>query len=241
MKKIAVIIFLLSSAAAYCASYDEALKLFTEKKYQDSLKIIAEELVSGEDLKPGSPNYKLRMLAGYNHWKLGSLKNAADHFLKCMEIEKKKIDPYISLALCQIEMKKYGEAEKTVRAGLKIEESAFLYYISGKISLKNQNYWRAKELFEKANSMNPELYVSYNSLGIVLMNLKKYSQANTAFSVALALKPDSAEILNNYGMSLEKTGKIKDAAAYFKRASDADPENKTIKENFSRIKEKSQE
>jgi len=220
------------------ASYSEALKLYEKKDYKNSLKMIAAELQVSNDAKPDSPNYNLRFLAAHNHWKLGNTKSAIDHFTRCIEINKKKVDPYIDLAMLMIETKKYGEAENIAKRGLEIEKSPLLYYLQGLISLKRENFWRAKEMFEKANSINPELYLSYNALGIALMRVKKYSEANTAFSAASAMKPKSAEILNNIGMSYEKLGKNKEALEYYENARAIDEKNEVVAKNLARMKKK---
>ena len=239
MKKFLVICIALSffSISAY-ASYKEAVELFQEKKYKESLKIVAEELVVAKDLEQGSPNYKLRFLAAHLHWKLGNTDPVLIHFRRCMDIAKDKIEPYVDLALFFIDLKKYEEAAKTARMGMKIKDDAMFYYILGKISLKRNSYWRAKSFFEKANSLNQELYISYHDLGIVLMKLKKYSHANTAFSAAATLNPDSAEILSNLGLSYEMLGKYSEARKYYGEALVLNKDNTVIKQNLSRIKNK---
>ncbi|OHD67440.1 MAG: hypothetical protein A2W19_03160 [Spirochaetes bacterium RBG_16_49_21] len=224
--------------SALLASYAEALKLFEKKDYKNSLKIIAGELEIANDANPGSPNYNLRFLAAHNHWKLGNMKSAVDHFTRCIEIKKNTAAPYIDLAMLQIEIKKYGDAEITAKRGLTVEKSPLLYYLLGLISLKKENFWRAKEMFEKANSLDPELHYSYNALGIALMRLKKYGEANTAFSAAYAMKPKSAEILNNLGMSYEKLGKTKEALEYYEKAGALDDKNRVVSDNLARLKKK---
>jgi len=239
MKKTLVLaVLLLLTGTSLFASYKEALTLFEKKDYANSLKMIADELETANDAKPDSPNYNLRYLAAHNHWKLGNTKSAIDHFTRCIAIKKNKVDPYIDLALLQIELKKLIEAEATARRGMEVEKSPMLFYIMGFISLKRENYWKAKEMFEKANSLNPELYYSYNALGITLMKLKKYGEANTAFSAAYAVKPRSAEIVNNLGMSYEKLGKTRDALEYYKKAQALDERNAVITANIDRLKGK---
>jgi Flp pilus assembly protein TadD len=234
MKTIITVIAIFISSALL-ASYDDALKLFQDKKYADSLAIVAKDLVGSEDFKPGSPNYKLRFLAAHNHWKLGNDKSAAAHFKRCIEIDKKNPSAYIDLAMMYIELKKYNDADGAASRGLAFSKDAMLYYILGMVNLNTRNYNKAKDFFEKANSVNPELYISYNALGIALMNLQKFSEANTAFSVALAINSDSPEIINNMGMSYEKLGKKNEAAEYYKKASSLDSANETIKTNLKRI------
>ncbi|HOT43283.1 MAG TPA: tetratricopeptide repeat protein [Spirochaetota bacterium] len=239
MKKTLVMTaLLLFAGTSLYASYKEALKLFEQKDYKGSLKMIADELETANDTKPDSPNYNLRFLAAHNHWKLGNTKSAIDHFTRCIAIKKNKVDPYIDLALLQIEIKKYAEADATAKKGMEVEKSPMLYYIMGMTSLKRENFWKAKEMFEKANSLNPDLYYSYNALGVTLMKLKKYGEANTAFSAAYAVKPRSVEIVNNLGMSYEKLGKVKDAYEYYKKALALDEKNRVIATNIDRVKGK---
>ncbi len=216
------------------ASYEDALRLFQQGKYSESVKMIADELEVGRDFEPGSPNYSLRYLAAHNHWKLGTAKSPAAHFKRCMEIKKDEVEPYIDLSLYYIDIKKYNDAESTARKGLEIEESAMLYYALGKAALQNRNYWRAKEYFEKANSLDNEIFISYNGLGMALMNLGRYPEANVAFSVASALNPESAELLNNLALSCEQMKKYGDALKYLQKAAGKNPENRVIAENLER-------
>lgn len=237
MKKIvSMTVILLFTSMIASASYQAALELYEKQDYRASLKMIADELETANDGKTDSPNFNLRFLAAHNHWKLGNTKSAIDHFTKCIAIRKKSVDPYIDLAMLQIEMKKYGDAENTARKGLEIEKSAELCYLVGLSSLKRGNFWRAKEMFEKANSLNPELYYSYNALGVALMRLKKFGEANTAFSAAQAIRPKSAEIMNNLGMSCEYLGKVKEAKEYYEKAALLDEKNQVVSTNLERIK-----
>jgi tetratricopeptide (TPR) repeat protein len=218
-------------------SYKEALKLFQEARYQDSLTMVAKILSVDKDMEPDSPNYKLRFLAAHNHWKLGNHKSAIAHFKRCMDIKSDVVGPYVDLSLMLLEMRRYHDVNTYARRGLKIKEDPMLYYVLGKAALGYKNYWRAKEFFEKSLSLDPELFISYNELGIVLMKMDRYSQANTAFSAALALKPDSPEILNNIALSLERMKKYPEAYGYLKNAKALAPDHAEILKNFNRLKE----
>ncbi len=238
MKKLPVIIVLLLAVTVLHADYSKAVELFQKQQYQASLKLVADSLEVDKDMEPDSPNYNLRYLAAHLHWKLGNDKSVIAHFKRCMEIKKDTVDPYIDFSLFLTEKKRYGDAEIYIGQGLKIKKDPMLFYLLGRISLERGNYWRAKELFEKTNALNPELYISYNGLGIALLKLKKFGEANAAFSVAMAIKPDSVEILNNLGMSLESAGKIEGAYDYYRKANAIDMENKQILTNMMRVKKK---
>jgi Flp pilus assembly protein TadD len=228
--------FILLSINAF-ASYDKALELYQEKKYQESLKILGNDLILADDFKPGSPNYKIRFLAAHNHWKLGNEESATAHFRRCMAIDKTKVDPYIDLAILLTEKGKYNGASSVVEDGLRVKQDPMLFWILGRISYFRKDYSRAKELLEKANSLDPELYFSYNDLGIVLLKLNKYGDANAAFSVALAVYPDSTEINMNMAQSFILMGKGKDAEVYARKALELAPENDKIKALLKKIEE----
>lgn len=238
MKKFSgfLIIFVIMSTNAF-AAYDQALILYQEKKYQESLNILAGDLVVADDFKPGSPNYKIRYLAAHVHWKLGNFESASLHFVKCMAIDKTKVDPYIDLAMLYIEKGKLNGAASIVDDGFKVKEDPMLFWLLGRINYQKENYSRAKELLEKANSLDPELYFSYNDLGMVLMKLNKYGDANAAFSVALAINPESAEINANIAHSLIMMGKSNDAEIYAKKGLELEPNSEIIKNLIKRIEE----
>ncbi|MCL1911059.1 MAG: hypothetical protein FWG13_02505 [Leptospirales bacterium] len=252
MKKIAVTLLFLFIVAPLAASYEEALKLYENGKYQESLAILARELDVSKDLDNDAPNYKIRFLAAHNHWKLGNADPVVIHLQRCIDMKNKSIDPYIDLSLFFLEKNRLNDAEACAKKGLQIERNAMLFYVLGEASLKRENFWRAKELLETANSIDPENFASYNALGMALMHLGKYGDANTAFSVALALNAASAEVTNNIGVSLEKlaasqesSGDEKEAAenyksalAYYRKANELDMENKVILENLNRLKSK---
>lgn len=238
MKKLIFIFLTVFMSTAAFASYEQALTLYQENKFQESLAICAQDLVMADDFKPGSQNYKIRYLAAHNHWKLGNTESASIHFRKCMAIDKTRIDPYIDLSMLLTEKKKYNEAGSVIEDGLKIKEDAMLFWILGRIAIERRDYQRAKTLLERANSLDPELYVSYNDLGIALMKLGKFGDANAAFSVAYAMNPDSSEINSNMAYSLFKMGKGNEALPYMKRAQELDSANEKIKTLAKKIENK---
>lgn len=221
-----LVLFLTGTAFA---SYEQALVLYQEKKYQESLQMVADDLVVADDYKENSPNYKLRFLAAHNHWKLGNDKSAVAHFRKCMDIKKDCIDPYIDCCMVLLEKHRYGDAQSIAEDALKVKEDAMLYWILGRIAMAKENYSKARELLEKANGLDPELYVSYNDLGIVLLKLRRVGDANAAFSVALAIYPDSPEANYNMSYTLVLLGKKSEALIYAKRAMELAPGNDVIK------------
>jgi Flp pilus assembly protein TadD len=237
-RSLLIITLLISFNSIVLASYKEALSLYEEKKYKESLAIIARELDPKKDLENNSPNYDFRFLAAHNHWKMGNLQAAIGHFRRCADLKKNSADPFIDLAFMMLEAKRYGDANFFASAAIKISENHMPYFILGKSAMKLGNFYKAKEYFEKTISIDPEFWIAYNDLGIVLMELKKFSEANTAFSAALSVMPGSVEIQNNIGMSLERMNKLEDALNYYNRAFEKNSDNPVIQANVVRIKAK---
>ena len=248
MKKIIITVLILIVSLPAFGSYKDALELFQKKQYKAALKKVADQLVVKDDLKKDSPNFNLRYLAAHIHWKLKNYTSARLHFQRCMQIDKKNINPYIDLALMQIDEKNYNLAIQTATLGRGIKENVSIVYVLGKAILLQKNYWRAKTIFEKANTIKSDFYASYNGLGMALMGLKKFSEANVAFSAAYAIYNKSPEILNNLALSIElsaarlntknKKKRYKEAYDYFKKAYEYGANNKTILENIKRIRKK---
>jgi len=221
------------SAGILYAEYSDALKLFEKKKYQESLDMIAAELEVSEDFTPESPNYRLRHLAAHNHWKLGNLDSAVIHLKRCAQIKKDIPDPYIDLGLLMMDHGRSRDAAVFARESIKRKETAIAYYILGRSYSGMKSYWKAKEYLEKANSMDPEMYMSYNELGNVLMKLKRYNEAQTAYATAHALNQESAEVLNNLAVCNENLGNAAQAKEYITKAHEIDPSGSVIRENYN--------
>jgi Flp pilus assembly protein TadD len=240
MKKTVIIIsaLFISISTVLHASYKEALSLYEEKKYKESLEIIARELDAKKDTLKDSPNYDLRFLAAHNHWKLGNINPAVSHLKRCAEIRKNTPDPLIDLSYIMYDNKRYGDAAFFAGLANKISEGPVSYYLLGKSSMKTGNYYKAKEYFEKVLALDPEFVISYNDLGLALMKLRKFSEADTAFSAALADMPDSYELLNNIAMNFELSGRLDEALKYFNMANEKNPGNAVIKTNLERVKGK---
>jgi tetratricopeptide (TPR) repeat protein len=165
MKKLlygAVIVLL--SAAGALASYDEALKLYQEKKFRESLDSIASELSVDQDFQQNSPNYALRFLAAHNHWKMGNHEAAIAHFRRCADIQKDTSRSSDRPGTLLIDIGRYWEAEPFAQRALALQKNPIAYYVVAKSAYGVGNFWRSKEFFEKSISMDPEFFVAYNGL-----------------------------------------------------------------------------
>lgn len=214
------------------ADYNQALNLYKQGKYQDSLKAVADALEVSKDTDPAAPNYQLRYLASNNHRKLGNYVPAIQHLERCMAIKPKSVDPIIDIAFLMIDTGKYKEASEFGRKVIALDpKNAMGFYILGLSTYKQGSYWGAKEYLEKATLIDPEMYAAWNTLGLTLMYLKKYSEADTAFSTAIAMNPDTAEYLNNLAVAESRMGKIDQAKQTIAKAYKIASSNEKIRKN----------
>ena len=214
------------------ADYNQALNLYKQGKYQESLKAVADALEVSKDADPAAPNYQLRYLASNNHRKLGNLVPAIQHLERCMAIKPKSVDPIIDIAFLMIDTGKYKEATEFGRKVIALDaKNAMGFYILGLSSYKQGSFWGAKEYLEKATLFDPEMYAAWNTLGLTLMYLKKYPEADTAFSTAIAMNPDTAEFLNNLAVAESRMGKIDQAKQTIAKAYKIASSNEKIRKN----------
>ena len=225
------VMFCLASTHLF-ADYNQALDFFKQGKYQESLKAAADALDVAKDADPASQNYQIRFLAAHNHRKLGNIASATIHLQKCAEIRPASVDPLIDLSFLMIDGGKYKEAFAYAQKVVTMDgKNAMGYYLLGLSYYKQGAFWGAKEYLEKAVSFDPELYMAWNTQGLVLMAIKKYPDANTAFSAAHAMCPDTAEILNNLAVSYAKMGNAAEAQKAADKAAALAPANEQIRKN----------
>lgn len=236
MKKTIFAVVSLIAAFPVFADYNSALNLFSQGKYEESLKIIGQELDASLDMTADSPNYKLRFLAAHNHWKMKRYENAMSHIGRCLQIKPDDTNAMIDAGLIYSDWNKFKDA---LRIGQKLAEkeknNPAGYYLIGKARYGLENYWGAKELYEKATSIDFNFYPAWNELGKTLMMLKKYPEAEIAFSTALSIKPGSYEVMNNLAACYYTQGQKEKATEMLKKAAEAGKSNAVIQENLASV------
>jgi tetratricopeptide (TPR) repeat protein len=115
---------------------------------------------------------------------------------------------------------------------MNIRERDFnLYLEQGSLHLWRAEFREARELFDKAISLNPKSDRPYNLRGIASLNLKNYSEAQKDFGEAIRLNPVYSEALNNLGAVYFLQQKLARAEEMFKKALSLNP--KSASSNYS--------
>ncbi len=102
-----------------------------------------------------------------------------------------------------------------VRTGLSVALPAML----GVLTFRQcRMYADSQTLYEATLAKNPDCWMAYNNLGIVLKNKGLNAEAIEHYKKALELRPDYPEAYNNLGVILSEAGRYDDAIAAFERA-----------------------
>mgnify|MGYP001768598655 CR=1 FL=1 len=235
-KTILFTLVLLITFSISAAAYDDAVVLFNKGQYLDSLNTLATALGNVTNANP-TEEYRLRILAAHDHWKMGNYGKAMIHFRRCAELAPGK-DLYIDMMLISLQYNQNSDAAVYARKILEYDgTNKHAAYGLGEVSYRANDYAAAKKFFEQCVSEDPELYVGWNGLGKTFFRLKKYSEANTAFSTALALNSNSAELMSNLALSYFYMDKKTDAVEYIDRALSLEPDSKSIRNNHKLIHE----
>lgn len=76
----------------------------------------------------------------------------------------------------------------------------------------------ARHLYEKMLTIQPNLAIAHNNLGLTLKALEDFAKATASYQRAIQLQPDYAEAHQNLGVVLLKQGKIGESLQAFRRA-----------------------
>ena len=88
---------------------------------------------------------------------------------------------------------------------------------------QSRMYFDVKMLYQTTIEKNPNCWMAYNNLGLILDNMGQSQEAIEHYRQALAIKPDYAPAHNNWGVVLVRTGQIQEAIEHYKRALQLDP------------------
>ena len=83
---------------------------------------------------------------------------------------------------------------------------------------------RAKKIYEKILSIEPNHFDALQLLGILLAQTKNYLEAVELFSKALKINPKHPRTLNNLGIALKELKRLEEALANFDQAVALDPD-----------------
>ena len=112
--------------------------------------------------------------------------------------------------------------------------------------IKKKDFLKAKNLLEKAISINPEIFEANHNLAILNFQLGNIDDSIVFFEKSKKLKPEFAQVYFNTALAYDRTNQIELAIENFKKVTDLDSSNSLAflnigilyKKKFSSIKAK---
>jgi tetratricopeptide (TPR) repeat protein len=95
----------------------------------------------------------------------------------------------------------------------------------GNVYLHQDRLDSADQVLQKAISINPDLPVAHNLLGLARLRKSDPRSAEAEFREAIRVQPDFSEAHNNLGNLLAGQGDLRQPVFHFRKAIAADPEN----------------
>ena len=132
----------------------------------------------------------------------------------------------------ELEAKSYKHLSEAIR--LKPDYAA-AYGNLGQLEYRRNNIERAIALYQKANSLNPNLIENRANLGIAYVKTKQLDKALGELGIALQLNPNHLGSLNNLGIVYGSKGDYVNAEKYFKRALAVSPSDPSARKNLAHL------
>jgi len=101
-----------------------------------------------------------------------------------------------------------------------------------KQEFNNQNYDKAKRLFEDLISSDPKNLEALHALGLILSIQKRYSEAIDFFQKSITLSPNYVSANFNLANALVDSGNFNEAVKYFKKSINLMPNNHNFYLNY---------
>lgn len=129
------------------------------------------------------------------------------------------------------------EAEALLQEAVELDPGSKDGYLKlGLLHLKNENYSKAIESYEKAAGVDPQFAKTFFNLGYVYVKIKHYTEAKKMYLRVVELAPSFVdEALFNLAMINEKLGERKACIKNLKQAVASNPENEMAKQYLRRL------
>ena len=149
----------------------------------------------------------------------GKIQEAAAHYTKALQSNRKYAEPYNNLGTALDQQGKTQEAVAHYTKALQINPNYAEPHINLGIILAQQGkIQEAAAHFTKALQIKPNDARGYDNMGTLLAQQGKTQEAAAHFTKALQINPNYAEPHINLGIILAQQGKTQEAAAHFTKA-----------------------
>lgn len=229
-----------------------ALRLYEEKKFQDSKSIFQQILIKEPNnfnalnllglvefelknfkiakrliekaikLKPDSENFLLNL--GVINKSMGFFESAILNYKKAININNKFYKAYFNLGNIYFELKKFDLALQNFNTIIEDNKGDFVALNNrGNVYKEIKKFSKAIDDYKKSISINPFFAITYYNLGNVYFDLRKYNEAILLYDKSINLDPNFSLSYNNKANLLLKLGHFKEALENFENSLNLNP------------------
>lgn len=128
-----------------------------------------------------------------------------------------------------------GSHDKINKNSVSDNEDARQLYSSGVDEVKNNNWEKATEYFERSVILDPNFAFAWDNLGLCYRNTGKLDKALNAYKKSLSLDPDGVMPLQNIAIVYEFKEQYNDAIKAYKHLAEIDKDNPEANYGIGRI------
>ena len=211
--------------------------LFGEQRYAEAAAAMTQALSLEPDLPTAGA---LHLHMGRAARELGRLDEAAQHFLRAMEVEPANVEPLFDLAKLRFRQGRAADAEQLLNSArdLRPADPATLHNIAETLRTQGR-YEEAVASYRAALEIGPEFAPSHAGLGIALFQWERYEESIGALERALALQPDLPIAGSSpyvfLGRAAQELGRP-EAAEYFAHALRRDPHDHEALDHLAMVR-----
>ena len=217
-------------------SFETAKAAFTEKRYDESLRLLT--IYTAEHPNSVWGYY----LLGISAWKAGDRDAAVTALRHAIEKDSMHVKSRFNLTRVLIEQGKSQEALPEVEAALRIDSTSNeAYRLLGRVKDELGDPTGAGEAFKRAIVLDPSDAWSMNNLGWVSISRHEFTGALGPLARAIEIDSTVATFQNNLAVALEGTGHLVQAASAYRSALSIDSTYRKASANLARVERMKQD
>jgi tetratricopeptide (TPR) repeat protein len=202
-----------------------------EKKYQNSIDVLQRALT----IHSNDPD--LLGMYGSTLSEAGREQQALEPLEKAVKLDPNSTNNIASLAALYDKLKMWNKSDSLYEIALKQDPDNALLLNNYSYSLTDRgiDLEKAKQMVEKALSIDPDNGAYLDTIGWIYYNLGQYKEALSFIQKALNAREDSAEVIEHMGDVYYKLGQPDEARKYWEQAIEKDPQNSELKEKIRNL------
>lgn len=177
-------------------------------------------------------------LAGNQHYALGQLDEAYDHYEKAIGYDKEQGNYHFNQGLVESRRDNVAKAIKLYDSALQyVTEQEYKYqaYFNRGICYRRQgDLEKSISDFKEAIKMRNDRPSAHNNLGLSCFENDEFEESLIHYKKAIDLEPSSVHY-NNRGLAFYHFDKLEEAAVDFEKAIELDPLDSTIYFNLGNV------